>query len=47
MLANRLSGDPNNTVLLVEAGDNDGWIWSYVPVGFLLHCIGNTGTNRC
>jgi choline dehydrogenase-like flavoprotein len=27
LLANRLSADPRNNVLLLEAGGNDNWIW--------------------
>ena len=40
VLANRLSADPKNTVLLLEAGGKDDWIWIHVPVGFLLHWVG-------
>jgi len=47
VLANRLSADPKNTVLLLEAGGKDDWIWIHVPVGFLLHCIGNPRTDWC
>ncbi|MEO1943361.1 MAG: GMC family oxidoreductase N-terminal domain-containing protein, partial [Candidatus Thioglobus sp.] len=34
VLANRLSSDPNNKVLLVEAGGKDNNIWIHVPVGY-------------
>ncbi|HWK01010.1 MAG TPA: GMC family oxidoreductase N-terminal domain-containing protein [Xanthobacteraceae bacterium] len=40
VLANRLSADPNNRVLLLEAGGNDNWIWFHIPVGYLF-AIGN------
>jgi choline dehydrogenase-like flavoprotein len=40
VLANRLSADPRNRVLLLEAGGKDGWIWFHVPVGYLF-AIGN------
>ena len=40
MLANRLSADPNNRVLLLEAGGKDNWIWFHIPVGYLF-AIGN------
>ena len=35
LLANRLSADPKNRVLLLEAGGKDDWIWIHVPVGYL------------
>jgi choline dehydrogenase-like flavoprotein len=40
VLANRLSGDPKNRVLLLEAGGQDNWIWFHIPVGYLF-AIGN------
>src|SRR5260221_8216574 len=40
ILANRLSADPKNRVLLLEAGGNDNWIWFHIPVGYLF-AIGN------
>ena len=40
VLANRLSADPANRVLLLEAGGNDNWIWYHIPVGYLF-AIGN------
>ncbi len=40
VLANRLSADPKNRVLLLEAGGRDNWIWFHVPVGYLF-AIGN------
>ena len=35
VLANRLSADPRNRVLLLEAGGQDDWIWFHIPVGYL------------
>ncbi|MBR9834584.1 MAG: NAD(P)-binding protein, partial [Alphaproteobacteria bacterium] len=32
VLANRLSADPSNRVLLLEAGGHDNWIWFHIPV---------------
>ena len=46
VLANRLSADPEVTVLLLEAGGNDDWIWIHIPVGYLF-CIGNPRTDWC
>jgi choline dehydrogenase len=40
VLANRLSADPRNRVLLLEAGGSDNWIWFHIPVGYLF-AIGN------
>jgi len=40
VLANRLSADPRNRVLVLEAGDRDDWIWFHIPVGYLFS-IGN------
>ncbi|HEY1751584.1 MAG TPA: GMC family oxidoreductase N-terminal domain-containing protein [Caulobacteraceae bacterium] len=40
VLANRLSADPKNRVLLLEAGGQDDWIWFHIPVGYLF-AIGN------
>ena len=46
VLANRLSADPGNRVLLLEAGGKDDWIWIHIPVGYL-YCIGNPRTDWC
>ena len=46
VLANRLSADPRNSVLLLEAGGKDDWIWIHIPVGYL-YCIGNKRTDWC
>jgi choline dehydrogenase len=40
ILANRLSENPSNRVLLLEAGGRDNWIWYHIPVGYLF-AIGN------
>jgi choline dehydrogenase len=40
IVANRLSAEPANRVLLLEAGGNDNWIWFHIPVGYLF-AIGN------
>ena|SRR5271165_1443261 len=40
ILANRLSQDGKNRVLILEAGGNDNWIWFHIPVGYL-YAIGN------
>jgi choline dehydrogenase len=40
ILANRLSADARNRVLILEAGGYDNWIWFHIPVGYLF-AIGN------
>ena len=40
VLANRLSADPAKSVLVLEAGSRDNWIWFHIPVGYLF-AIGN------
>ncbi len=40
IVANRLSADPRNRVLILEAGGTDNWIWFHIPVGYLF-AIGN------
>lgn len=44
VLANRLSADPRNRVLLLEAGGRDNYHWVHIPVGYL-YCIGNPRTD--
>ncbi|MBT7730977.1 MAG: choline dehydrogenase [Rhodospirillaceae bacterium] len=46
VLANRLSENPNNTVLLLEAGDKDTNLWIHVPVGFT-KTLNNPEVNWC
>ena len=46
VLANRLSADRNNRVLLLEAGGNDNYHWIHIPVGYL-YCINNPRTDWC
>ncbi|MBI4274467.1 MAG: GMC family oxidoreductase N-terminal domain-containing protein [Rhizobiales bacterium] len=40
LLANRLSANAGNRVLVLEAGGYDNWIWFHIPVGYLF-AIGN------
>jgi len=40
VVANRLSADPRNRVLVLEGGGRDDWIWFHIPVGYLF-AIGN------
>ncbi len=44
VLANRLSADPANRVLLLEAGGRDNYVWIHIPVGYL-YCMGNPRTD--
>ncbi|AJC83604.1 choline dehydrogenase protein (plasmid) [Rhizobium etli bv. phaseoli str. IE4803] len=44
VLANRLSADPRNRVLLLEAGGTDRYHWVHVPIGYL-YCMGNPRTD--
>ncbi len=46
VVANRLSADPDVTVLLLEAGARDDWIWIHIPIGYL-YCINNPRTDWC
>jgi len=46
VLANRLSADPSVSVLLLEAGGKDDWIWIHIPIGYL-KCINNPRTDWC
>ncbi|PCI86536.1 MAG: choline dehydrogenase [Hyphomicrobiales bacterium] len=46
VLANRLSENPKNKVLLLEAGGSDNKLWIHIPVGYL-YCMGNPKTDWC
>ncbi|MGB5736697.1 MAG: GMC family oxidoreductase N-terminal domain-containing protein [Thiohalocapsa sp.] len=46
VLANRLSADADIRVLLLEAGNDERWIWTKIPVGYLF-CIDNPRTDWC
>jgi choline dehydrogenase len=46
LLANRLSAEPNNQVLLLEAGGKDNYPWIHIPIGYL-YCINNPRTDWC
>ncbi len=46
VLANRLSKDASNNVLLVEAGGKDDYFWIDIPVGYLF-TISNPRTDWC
>jgi choline dehydrogenase len=44
VLANRLTRDPKVSVLLLEAGRKDDYLWIHIPVGYL-YCIDNPRTD--
>jgi choline dehydrogenase len=46
VLANRLSADPGVSVLLLEAGGRDRYIWIHVPIGYL-YTMNNPRTDWC
>ncbi|MEQ8966845.1 MAG: GMC family oxidoreductase N-terminal domain-containing protein [Azospirillaceae bacterium] len=46
VLANRLSADPDVSVLLLEAGGKDDYFWIHVPIGYLF-TLGNPRTDWC
>jgi choline dehydrogenase len=46
LLANRLSADGRNRVLLLEAGGRDNWIWFHIPVGYM-YSNGNPRADWC
>lgn len=46
VLANRLSADPDISVLLLEAGGKDNYHWIHIPVGYL-YTMNNPRTDWC
>jgi choline dehydrogenase len=46
VLANRLSASGRNTVLVLEAGGADDWLWFHIPVGYL-YAMGNPRADWC
>ncbi|WP_085906350.1 GMC family oxidoreductase [Kiloniella majae] len=46
VVANRLSKNPNNTVLLIEAGGKDTYPWIHIPVGYF-KTMHNPKTDWC
>jgi choline dehydrogenase len=46
VLANRLSADPSVSVLLLEAGGSDNYIWIRIPIGYL-YTQNNPRTDWC
>jgi choline dehydrogenase len=45
-LANRLTASGRYSVLLLEAGGADNWIWFHIPVGYL-YAMGNPRADWC
>jgi choline dehydrogenase len=46
VLANRLTASGKYSVLLLEAGGMDDWIWFHIPVGYL-YAMGNPRADWC
>jgi choline dehydrogenase len=46
VLANRLSADPKNKVLLLEAGTKDTYPWIHIPIGYI-YTMNNPKTDWC
>ena len=46
LLANRLSADADQSVLLLEAGGKDSYIWIHIPIGYL-YTQNNPRTDWC
>jgi choline dehydrogenase len=45
-LANRLTESGRHSVLLLEAGGGDDWIWLHIPIGYL-YAMGNPRADWC
>jgi choline dehydrogenase len=46
VLANRLSADPHCSILLLEAGGEDNYLWIHIPIGYL-YTQNNPRTDWC
>ncbi len=46
LMANRLTKDGKHSVLLLEAGGGDRWIWIHIPVGYA-YTVGNALYDWC
>ena len=46
VLANRLTASGRYSVLVIEAGQKDDWIWFHIPVGYL-YALGNPRADWC
>ena len=46
LLADRLSANGKHSVLVLEAGGRDDWIWFHIPVGYL-YAMGNPRADWC
>ena len=46
VVSNRLSSDPHNRVLVLEAGGKDDYIWIHIPVGYL-YTMGDPRMDWC
>ena len=46
VLANRLSASGRHSVLVLEAGGQDDWVWFHIPVGYL-YAMGNPRADWC
>jgi choline dehydrogenase len=46
VLANRLSASGRHSVLVLEAGGHDNWMWFHIPVGYL-YAMGNPRADWC
>jgi choline dehydrogenase len=46
LLADRLSANGKHSVLVLEAGGRDDWVWFHIPVGYL-YAMGNPRADWC